>query len=89
VIGPSLPIAFCRSCNTRLTFEPTWVTFKAKGWRCHCEGCVDGEYVGDPLRLQMSVRSGTGDSPWESLDDLAAMHFDCEPEELLTPKEGT
>lgn len=88
--GPWLPIAYCLSCGSRLTFEPVyfdrWPRASTKGWRCHCEGCVDGEYVGDPPRLQMSVRSGEGDSPWEALDDCAAMQWDCEPEELLEPK---
>ena len=88
MIGPSLPVAYCRSCGSRLTFEREyWGT--TAGWRCHCEGCVDGEYVGDPPRLQMSVRSGEGTSPWEALDDCAAMQWDCLPEELLNPKEGT
>lgn len=92
MIGPALPVAFCRSCGTRLTFEAeTWRgrLTSTKGWRCHCEGCVDGEYVGDPLRLQMSIRSGIGGSPWEALDDCAAMEWDCAAEELLAPTEGT
>jgi hypothetical protein len=81
--GPQLPVAFCRSCRTRLTFEPAWVTFKTRGWRCHCTGCVDGEYVGDPLTLQTDMRAGEGECPWEALDDCAAMQWDCEPEELM------
>lgn len=84
--GPGLPIAYCR-CGHRLTFEPMrWrgrLGIISTGWRCHCEGCVDGEYVGDPPALQMSVRSGEGDSPWEALDDCAAMCWDIYPEELL------
>lgn len=93
MIGPSLPIAFCRDCHTQLTFERIRWRGRAgiisTGWRCHCTGCVDGEYVGDPPSLQMSVRAGEGDSPWEALDDCAAMQWDCLPEELLGMKEGT
>lgn len=79
--GPSLPIAYCK-CGTRFTFEPArWSIPGAKGWRCHCEGCVDGEYIDGVLRGD--VRSGEGDSPWEALDDCAAMCWDIHPEELL------
>ncbi len=91
MFGPALPTAFCK-CGHRLTFEPMRWRGRAgvisKGWRCHCEGCVDGEYVGDPLTLHMSVVAGEGEGPWQALDDLAAMHFDLMPEELLV-KEGT
>lgn len=90
--GPALPVAFCRSCDTRLTFERECRHSRMHGnqtvWRCVCEGCVDGEYTGDPLTLHTSVKSGEGDSPWEALDDIAATEWDCLPEELLQ-KEGT
>jgi len=88
--GPELPVALCK-CGHKLTFEQMRWRGRlviSTGWRCHCEGCVDGEYVGDPLTLQMTVVSGEGESPWEALDDLAAMHFDLMPEDLLV-KEGT
>jgi hypothetical protein len=88
-IGPQLPVALCK-CGHKLTFEQMRWRGRlviSTGWRCHCEGCVDGEYVGDPLQLQMTVVSGEGESPWEALDDLAAMHFDLMPEHLLV-KEG-
>lgn len=82
--GPSLPIAYCK-CGHRLTFERrVWrprVGPATTGWRCHCEGCVDGEYLEDGLHTY--VRSGEGDSPWEALDDIAAMCWDILPEELL------
>jgi hypothetical protein len=87
--GPALPVALCK-CGHKLTFEQMRWRGRlviSTGWRCHCEGCVDGEYVGDPLTLQMTVVSGEGESPWEALDDLAAMHFDLMPEDLLV-KEG-
>ncbi len=83
--GPSLPVAWCK-CGHRLTFEQVrWrgrleVT-TTTGWRCHCEGCVDGGYDDDGQGVAQV--SGEGDSPWEALDDLAAMHFDREPEALL------
>lgn len=81
LLGPKLPRARCRDCDTVVTFE------RRRGlWRCHCEGCVDGEYVYDEYPvggLRMSVRSGEGDTPWGALDDMAAMCWDCEPVELL------
>lgn len=84
MIGPSLPVAWCK-CGHGLTFEQQAFYARHKvttGWRCHCEGCVDGEYLHD-RGLVMQVVSGEGDSPWQALDDLAAMHFDREPEALL------
>jgi hypothetical protein len=88
VCGPELPVAYCRSCSTQLTFERR--VFRGRlssstGWRCHCEGCVDGEYLESGLHIH--VRSGEGDSPWEALDDCAAMQWDLMPEELLVKDE--
>lgn len=84
VMGPSLPVAFCR-CDARLQFErAVWYPLgrRTTGWRCHCEGCVDGETLSDGTS-KIYVKSGEGQSPFEALDDLAAMHFDCEASELM------
>lgn len=83
LVGPQLPVARCRDCNARLKFERVRWGRNGYGWRCWCEGCVDGEYAGDPATLQMSVRAGEGEGPWQALDDCAAMQWDCYPEELL------
>lgn len=82
--GPSLPVAFCR-CDAQLQFERCDYG-KATGWRCHCEGCVDGETFGDGTS-RTYVKSGEGRSPWDALEELAAMHFDCDPEELMKDEE--
>lgn len=81
IYGPQLPMARCK-CGTLFTWEHERRNGRTV-WRCECQGCVDGEYVGDPLTLSVSIRSGEGDSPWEALDDCAAMNWDCFPEELM------
>lgn len=83
VIGPCLPIARCGSepSHAPLVFERS-----GKQWKCHCLDCIDGEYVYDEYPvggLKTHDPSGYGDSPWQALDDYAAMHFDLEPEALL------
>jgi len=83
-LGPNLPVAFCQ-CGTRLQFERAefrgWVN-QSTGWRCWCDGCIDGEYLPD-IGCRTYVKSGEGASPWDALDDLAAVHFNCMPEELM------
>jgi len=84
VIGPALPVALCR-CGTQLSFERAvfrgWVN-RGTGWRCHCTGCIDGETFSDGSRA-LNVVAADGQSPWDALTELAAVHFDCDPEQLL------
>jgi len=81
MIGPQLPVAFCR-CGTQLRFERVRWTDCSTSWECNCQGCIDQETFSDGSRSTHYVR-GDGVSPWDALDDLAAIHFDCMPEELI------